>query len=118
MSRCAALWLCRVATLRFRRLAADFGAPLHWLPPGAPRSHRSPSQGQPESALLASSNKPLRPQLLQQRLRFLQITRVEPFSEPPVHRSQQFARLLNLALVAPEACEAHGGTKLPEFCLL
>jgi hypothetical protein len=30
------------------------------------------------------------------------ITRVEPFSEPPVNRSQQFARLMHLALVAPE----------------
>ena len=43
----------------------------------------------------------LRRQLLQQRLRLLQIARVEAFSEPPVNRSQQFARLLHLALVAP-----------------
>jgi hypothetical protein len=48
----------------------------------------------------------LRRQLLQQRLRFLQIARVETLREPPVHRRQQFARLLHLALVAPEACEA------------
>jgi hypothetical protein len=46
-----------------------------------------------------------RRQLLQQRLRFLQIARVEPFGEPPVNRSQQFARLQHLALVAPEAPE-------------
>jgi hypothetical protein len=42
-------------------------------------------------------------ELLQQRLRFLQITRVGPFSEPPVHWCKQFARLLHLALAAPEA---------------
>ena len=52
-------------------------------------------------------------QLLQQRLRFLQIERVETFREPPVNRSQQFARLLHLALVAPKACEAHGGAEFP-----
>jgi hypothetical protein len=39
-------------------------------------------------------------QLLQQRLRFLEIARVEPIRKPPVYRSQQFARLLRLALVA------------------
>jgi hypothetical protein len=42
-------------------------------------------------------------QLLQEHLRLLQITRVKPFRKPPVNRSQQFARLLHLALVAPEA---------------
>ena len=46
--------------------------------------------------------------LLEERLRFLQIARVKPLSEPAVNRSQQFARLLHLALVAPETCEAHG----------
>jgi hypothetical protein len=59
-----------------------------------------------------------RRQLLQQRLRLLQIARVEPLSEPPVNRSQQFARLLHLALVAPEACKAHGGAEFPGFGLL
>ena len=43
-------------------------------------------------------------QLLQQPLRVFQIARVEPLSEPPVNRSKEFARLLHLALVAPEAC--------------
>ena len=57
-------------------------------------------------------------QLVQQRLRLLQIARVEAFGEPPVNRSQQFARLLHLALVAPEACEAHGGAEFPGFGLL
>src|SRR5262249_13346702 len=51
-------------------------------------------------------------QLLQQRLRVLQIARIEPFSEPAVDRSKQFARLLHLALGTPEAGEAHGGRRL------
>ena len=55
----------------------------------------------------------LRRQLLQQRLRFLQIARVEALSEPAVNRSKQFARFLHLALVAPETREAHGGAELP-----
>jgi hypothetical protein len=55
-------------------------------------------------------------QLVTQGLRLFQIARIEPFSEPPVHWSQQFARLPHLALVAPEACEAHGSAEFPEFC--
>ena len=65
-----------------------------------------------------SSNEPLRRQLLEQRLRLLQIERVEALREPAVDRSKQFASLLRLALVAPEACKAHGGVEFPEFCLL
>src|ERR1700731_974605 len=57
-------------------------------------------------------------QRVEQRLRLFQIACVEPFRKPPIHRSQQFARLLHLALVAPEACEAHGGAEFPGFCLL
>jgi hypothetical protein len=45
-------------------------------------------------------------QLVEQRLGLLQIQRIEPLREPAVDRSQQFASLLRLALVAPEACEA------------
>jgi hypothetical protein len=58
-----------------------------------------------EVAYSRSSNKSLRRQFLQQRLRLLQIAHVEPFSEPTVNRSQQFARSLHLTLVAPEARE-------------
>ena len=36
-------------------------------------------------------------QLFEQRLRLLQIERVEAFGEPAVDRSKQFARLLHLA---------------------
>src|SRR5215471_6129214 len=48
----------------------------------------------------------LRP-LVEQRLRLLQIKRVESFSEPAVDRSDQFARLLRLALFAPKPSHAH-----------
>jgi hypothetical protein len=57
-------------------------------------------------------------QLIEQRLRFFQIERVEPFREPPVNRRHQFARLLHLALVAPEAREAHCGAEFPGLGLL
>jgi hypothetical protein len=49
----------------------------------------------------------LRHQCIEQRLRLLQIARIEPFGEPPVNRREQFARLLYLTLVAPEARHAH-----------
>ena len=39
--------------------------------------------------------------------------RVEPFSEPAVDRSEQVASLLHLALVTPEAREAHCGAEFP-----
>ena len=73
------------------------------------RGHGNCSKVETEVVQSCSSNKPLRRQLLQQRLRFFQIARVEPLRKPPVNRSQQFARLLHLALVTPEAREAHGG---------
>ena len=57
-------------------------------------------------------------QFLQQRLRFLQIARVEPFSEPPVYGSQQFARLLNLALVAPRRARLIAARSSKDFGLL
>jgi hypothetical protein len=42
-------------------------------------------------------------QRVEQRLGLLQIACVKPLGEPPVDRSQQFARLPHFALVAPEA---------------
>ena len=51
------------------------------------------------------------------RLRLLQIARVKSFSEPPINRSNQFARLLRLALVAPEAREVHCGFFLVAYWL-
>ena len=53
-------------------------------------------RGTPEVAFACSPSEQLRRQLLQQRLRLLQIARTETLSEPPVNRSQQFARFLHL----------------------
>jgi hypothetical protein len=56
----------------------------------------------PRGSVVFTHNKALRRQLLQQRLRLLQIARIEPLGEPPVNRSQQFTRFLHFAVVAPE----------------
>jgi hypothetical protein len=42
----------------------------------------------------------------EQRLRLLQIARVEAFRKPPVNGSKQFARFHRLALVAPAPPQA------------
>jgi hypothetical protein len=57
-------------------------------------------------------------QLVEQRLSLLQIARVEPFGEPAVHRSEQVASLIPLALIAPDTGKAGAGAELPGFCLL
>ena len=61
-------------------------------------------RGQTASALSTA----LCRQFLQQRLRLLQIARVKSLRKPPVHRSEEIARLLRLLLVAPEARSAPG----------
>ena len=71
------------------------------------RSPSSTRRGQGPARCVKS-----RRQLLQQRLRLLQIARVESLRKPPVNRSQQFPSLLRLALVAPEAREACCGAQL------
>jgi len=48
---------------------------------------------------------------IKQRFRLLKVERIKTFSEPAVDRRMQFARLLHLAPVALEACEAHGGAE-------
>jgi hypothetical protein len=58
-----------------------------------------------------------RRQLLQQRLRLLQIARVEAFGKPAVDRSEQFA----IAVFCPgraRAAHAHCGAEFPGFGLL
>jgi hypothetical protein len=57
-------------------------------------------------------------QLLQQRLRLLQIKRVEPFREPSVDRSEQFTSFLRLPLVSPETRKAYCGAEFPGLGLL
>jgi hypothetical protein len=52
------------------------------------------------------------------RLGLFQIARVEPFGEPAINRSEQFASLLCLPLVAPKPRHAHCRAEFPGLCLL
>jgi hypothetical protein len=51
-------------------------------------------------------------QSIEQRPGLLQIRGVEPFGEPAIDRRQQRMGLSPLALLLPEATEAHGGPQL------
>lgn len=57
-------------------------------------------------------------QLLDQRLRLLQVFRVKPFAEPVVDGRQRVARFLSFALLPPQASEACRGAEFPRFGLL
>jgi hypothetical protein len=57
-------------------------------------------------------------QLIEQRLRFLQIECIEAFGEPAVDRSEKIAGFAPLALVAPKAGEARCGPELKRLRLL
>src|SRR5262249_15562123 len=99
----------------YRRWSQESGAPPHRVAPAPWSSDRERlASGHGSSKPAASSCR----QLLQQRLRLLQIERTKPLRKPPVNRRQQFTRLLRLALVAPEPGEAHGGAEFPGFGLL
>src|SRR5947199_688388 len=58
------------------------------------------------------------PEFPQQRLRLLQIGRVEPLGEPAVDRGQEVAGFGAAALVMKQPGEAHTGTQFPDFGLL
>jgi len=57
-------------------------------------------------------------QCVDQRLRFLQIARVEPLSEPAIGRSEKIASLILPTLIAPQPRHAHRRTQFPGFRLL
>jgi hypothetical protein len=48
-------------------------------------------------------------QRLQQRLRILQVCRIKPLGKPVIHRGEQAMGFLALALLLPQAAQAHGG---------
>ena len=54
-------------------------------------------------------------QLIEQPLGLFQIERVKTFIEPAVDRSEKFARLLDLALIAPAPRHTHRRTQIPGF---
>src|SRR4029077_4259705 len=60
----------------------------------------------------------LRRQLLQQRLRLLQIARIEACGDPAVNRGEQFARFHRLTPVTPEPRHAHCRAQLETPCFL
>jgi hypothetical protein len=76
-----------VSSLRFRPISAT----------------RTAANSRPFSKLFSGV------QLLEQRLRLLQIERVETFGEPAVDRSEQIEGLIPLALIAPEPRQARCG---------
>ena len=55
-------------------------------------------------------------QVLQKRLRLLQIRRVKPLGEPLVHRCEQVVGVLALILGLPQARQAGGGVLYIAFC--
>jgi hypothetical protein len=57
-------------------------------------------------------------QLVEKRLRLLQVERVEALGEPAVGRSEKFSGLIPFSLVAPEPRHSGGGAQLPGLCLL
>src|SRR5262245_58301123 len=57
-------------------------------------------------------------QLLQERLRLLQVSSIKALREPAIDRCQEVSGLGALALLLPQACKAHGGPQLPGFGLL
>ena len=52
-------------------------------------------------------------QLVEQRLRLLQIERVEAFGEPAIDRGEKIAGLIPLALIALEPRHAHRRAQFP-----
>ena len=57
-------------------------------------------------------------QLTQQRLRVLQVWRIETFGEPAIDRTEQVLGLRALALVSPEPGEAQRCAQFPKLCAL
>src|SRR5262249_38069221 len=58
------------------------------------------------------------PQLVEQCLGLLEVGGVEPLGEPGVHRRQQHARRLTLALALPPLRQARGRPEFPGFGVL
>ena len=55
---------------------------------------------------------------IEQSLSLHKIARVKAFGEPAKDRSEKLARLIPLALIAPEPRHAHSSAQFPGLCLL
>jgi hypothetical protein len=82
---------------------------------GTAEARRPFRAGSSTSAYTRQSRMDRLRELIKQRLRLLQIGRLEAFREPFVDRSQDIAGLRALALLGPEAGEADGGAEFPEL---
>src|SRR5262245_42305543 len=71
-----------------------------------------------ERAVVSGYARRASPQLVEQRLRLLQIGGIEALGEPAVDRCEEVAGFGATALIAPKPGEAHDGAQLPEFGLL
>src|SRR4029450_6682594 len=98
------MWWCKTCGKRQR----------HWLPSG--RMSLAPSSGL-RSRGAAIGTMPSR-ELRQQRSGFLQIYGVQPPAEPGIALWQELACGIALALLLPEATQAHGGAQFQRLRLL
>src|SRR5215831_2288167 len=111
---------CRWSNARTwaNRASKSITAPPPGLAPPRPgATSRSSPSGAPGMAGTRGVLR-LSPQLFQQRLGLLQVSGVEALGEPAIDRGQQLAGLGTLALLLPEATQAHGGPQLERFGLL
>jgi len=74
-------------------------------------------KGHPEVPCSRDYNEPLRRQLLQERLRFLQIARVEALREPAVNRREQFHELAGCRPIPIAIGPLPSGVKKPPKAL-
>src|SRR5262245_50426126 len=108
-----------------RRASAGTGGALAGLPPSALLRPFSLGRGAlcHATTCRATCHKRERTALssrerLQQRLRLLEVGGVKALGEPAIDCRQQFVRLGALALLLPQAAQAHGGAQLPGLGLL
>src|SRR5215510_13272212 len=105
---------CRWSNARTwpNRASKSITAPPPMLAPPRPWAARTSSPyGAPGMAGTRGVLR-LSPQLFQQGLGLLQVGGVKALREPAVDRGQELARVKALALLLPEASEAHGGPQL------
>src|SRR6516162_5546903 len=98
--------------------------------PSRPRCHRVPlplpitfaaydmAYGKASALLVQTAATGGGRQLVEQRLRLLEIRRVETLGEPAIDRSEDVMGFAATALVATQPGEAHGGAQFPKFGFL
>src|SRR5712692_771839 len=130
----AAIWKCTCNPAARKACAASISATAAVSPPLAARAFLRISEPPEINPLFATTRAPLLPvprdvskgvqgayplperkstrlsfQHFQQCLGLLEIGRIKPFGEPPVHLRQQLVGCGALALALPQPAQAHGG---------